>query len=61
MLKSTKAQMSRRKAPQATNLQRGLDPWKMEGMLRLAEVAQSRVREALTLNYEFTQVGLLLP
>ena len=56
-----KAQTSRKEAPQVTNLQRGSDPWRTEGTLRLAEVARSRVCEALTLNYECTQVGLLLP
>ena len=56
-----KAQTSHKEAPQATNLQRGSDPWRTEGTLRLAEVAQSRVHEALTFNYECSQVGLLLP
>ena len=56
-----KAQTSRRKAPQVTNLLRSSNPWRTEEMLRLAEVARSCVCEALTLNYECTQVGLLLP
>ena len=39
--KCSKAQGSQepQKVPQATNLQRGLDPWRTEGMLRLVEVA----------------------
>ena len=59
VLKSTSSQEPQ-KVPQATTLLRGSDPWRAEGTLRLAEVALSRVREALTLNYECTQIGLLL-
>ena len=59
----SKAQDSQepQKAPQATNLLRGSDPWRMEGMLRLAEVTRSHVCKVLTLNYECTQVGYYYP
>ena len=58
-LKSTRLAEPQRTS-QATNLLRDSDPWRTEGTLRLAEVAWSRVCEVLILNYECTQVGLLL-